>query len=221
MAPPAGCRRSVSCHGMRVSLYVPFVLLCALLMSACASEEEQAQQAQQAREAAQKFKATIVSGRLTTALSSTGGTVRVECPDTEDKIVRLGGEATAADPVKRLRIKVARLGEGHRREESFSGGAFDDSGGLLKMVTKVVNTARLEQNISDSLGHKARPRTRSLLIYPECPALVEEKKGVWFVCKGEGVSMYGRRHTVRVRAGFKDDSGKLTVSRVQIVPPLP
>ena len=50
MQPPAGSRRSVSCHGMRVSLHLPFVLLCALLMSACASEEEQAQEAQQAQE---------------------------------------------------------------------------------------------------------------------------------------------------------------------------
>lgn len=217
MEPPAGSRRTVSCHGMRVSLYLPFVLLCALLMSACGSEELEAQQAREVR----KTNAMLVSIKIEHVVDTyAAGVVSVECPDTVDKIVRLGCEATAGDGGKRLRIKVARLGEGHRREESFSGGAFDDSGGLLKMVTKVVNTAQFEQNISDSLGHKARPRTRGLLTRVECPALVEEKKGVWFVCKGEGVSMYGR-HTVRVRAGFSDDSGKLTVSRVQIVPPLP
>lgn len=206
MQPPAGSRRTVSCHGMRVSLYLPFVLLCALLMSACASEEEQAQEAQQAQEAVQKFNAPLVSERIMQQVVSRTGRsygVGVECPDTVDKIVRLGCEATAGDPVKRVRIKVARTGEGDPEKE-------------YRVVTKLVDTFHLEQIIRDSLGTRVPTRQLSDM---ECPELVEKKKGVRFVCKGEGV-FEGGRYTVRVRLGFSEDGGKPTVSRVQHVPAL-
>ena len=88
-------------------LYLPFVLLCALLISACASEEEQAQQAQQA---VQKFDVALVSEEITSAVvSRTGGTdgVRMVCPDTVDKIVRLGCEATARVTVHGVRVRAA------------------------------------------------------------------------------------------------------------------
>ncbi len=205
MEPPAGSRRTVSCHGMRVSLYVPFVLLCAMLMSACASEEEQAQEAQQAREAVQKFNATLVSGEITHQVHSRrpGLTVRVECPDTVDKIVRLGCEATAEDPVKRLRIKVVRTGDGDRKDE-------------YRMVTKLLDIVHFEKIIRDSLKTSVPTRRLSTM---KCPDLVESKKGVRFVCKGEGF-FEGGRYTVRVRARFSRDGGDPIVYWAQHVPAL-
>ena len=208
MQPPAGSRRSVSCHRMRVSLYVPFVLLCALLMSACASEEEQAREAreaQQEREEIQKSYATDLSTRINGALSLAGspGAVAVECPDTLDRIVRLGCEARAG--VKRVRIKVARTGEGDFPED-------------YRVVTKFVDKSRLESIISSSLRTSVPTR---FLLGMECPELVEKKKGVRFVCKGYGAfEGYSRRYTVRARFGFNDDGGEPIVSGIQHMPAL-
>ena len=53
----------------------------------------------------------------------------------------------------------------------------------------------------------------------KCPDLVEKKKGVRFVCKGEELIDYVG-YTVRVRAGFSDDGGDPTIFRVQRVPGL-
>lgn len=207
MEPPAGSRRIVSCHGMRVSLYLPFVLLCALLMSACASEKEQAQEAQQAQERLeldQKLQAEFASAEIASTVVSLSGSlnVKVQCPDTVDKIVRLGCEATTEDPVKRVRIKVARTGEG------------DQTTAQYRVVTKLLDKRRFEEILTDFL--RASEPTR-ILTDIECPELVEKKKGVRFVCKGDGIFediRYGP-YTVRVRAGFSDDGGPAKVSRIQ------
>jgi len=52
----------------------------------------------------------------------------------------------------------------------------------------------------------------------DCPALVEKKKGVRFVCKGYGfidVGGYNMPYNVRVRAGFSHDGGHATPFRIQ------
>ena len=200
-----------------MSLYLPFVLLCALLMSACTSEEDQAQQAQQAQERLeldQKLEAAFASEEIKQSVISSAGAfagVRVVCPDTVDKIVRLGCEATAGDPVKRLRIKVARTGEGDRTEEYRE---------EYRVVTKFLDKRRFEEILIDSLETSVPTRQ---LVAMDCPALVEKKKGVRFVCKGYGfvdVGGYTRPYTVRVRAGFSDDGGHATVFRIQHGPAL-
>ena len=58
-----------------------------------------------------------------------------------------------------------------------------------------------------------------LLYDMKCPDLVEKKKGVRFVCKGEELIDYVG-YTVRVRAGFSHDGGEPTIFRVQRVPGL-
>lgn len=200
MGPPAASRRIASCHGMRASLYVPFVLLWALLMSACTSEKEQAQQAREVKE----FDTFSVSGEIGRVVQSRASElVRVECPDTVDKIVRLGCEATASHPVtRRLRIKVVRTGDGDHPD--------------YRVATKIFDKLGFEQ----SIRHNEETPTQGLSDV-KCPELIEQKKGVRFVCKGEGIfgdAEHTRAYTVRVRAGF-DDGGHVTILRYITCPP--
>jgi len=189
---------------MRVSLYVPFVLLCALLMSACTSEEEQAQQAQDIRDRAQKSAASTVEFRIQRAVvARTGPRVSVGCPDTVDKIIRLGCLATAWNPFERLSIKVARTGQGDFINEEY------------RVVINFLDTLLYEESLRKALT--AAEPTRFLLRL-RCPALVERKKGVRFVCKGDEPDDGRFVHTVRVRARFSRDGGDPKIYEIQRVP---
>jgi len=185
---------------MRFLFCVSIVLLCALSMSACTSEEDK-REARALKDRQDTFYAGLAEERIKQEVIHITGEIStmVECPDALDEFVRLGCTATTSgDPGERLKIAVRR-----------------DAKGNPRVKTKLLDTAHFERRLLEGLETTAPDRTMWEM---DCPKLVQRRKGARFVCRGKGI-LQNRQGATRciVRGRFSNAAGDISY-RVQHSP---
>jgi len=166
---------------MRLTLYLPLLLLCALSIAACTS-------GQKAREADGRDREFWVSFKIR-EVNDTLGVPHVQCPDDVD-----------VDEGAHYRC-VAKAGDGTSvavnvvQPRRFATG--------LRVSTKLLETRKVEMRLRHDLnvGRLSEPG----VVLLDCQDLVEVKKGGHFTCQGKALF-----RDLTVRATFTNDRGKFT-----------